>query len=171
MSRKRFLLLLIFCAALFLGLQRGYIMIRDRHEELLNNKINGGVAAWVINLITPSEQVVMDDGMMNGKVDISKGCEGFEVMILLVSVMAVYPMRLRHKLTGIVLGCILVYGLNIIRIVSLYYLYMYASDIFELFHLLVWQAIIILIAWVYFMIWIDRPGATPPARGSASSAG
>jgi len=162
MSRLYFVRLLLTCAVLFLVLQRLYVWVRSNHEVFLNDRLNGVPSVWLINQLAPDENVVAADGrLVNGRggdVNIKKGCEGFEVAILLVSVLAVYPMAWRRRLLGILLGVLLIYGLNIIRIVSLYYLWSYHPRVFELFHLTVWQAIIILLAWLFFIVWIDRAG-------------
>lgn len=159
MSRSHFLRFLVIAAVLFLVLQRGYVEIRKTHERFLNDTLNGSVSAWLINTISPSRRVTVVDGALSGggrAVDIKKGCEGFEVMILLVSILAAYPMRWRMKLAGIFLGSLLIYLVNIIRITSLYYITWLYPNQFEFFHITVWQTVIVLLASLFFMFWINR---------------
>jgi exosortase/archaeosortase family protein len=74
-------------------------------------------------------------------------------------------MRPRMKLAGIAIGALLIYLVNIIRIVSLYYLRVHRPDIFELFHATFWQAAIVVMAWLFFMFWVGKYGAkTEPGR-------
>jgi exosortase/archaeosortase family protein len=61
--------------------------------------------------------------------------------------------------------------LNLVRIISLYYLQRWNSVWFEWFHLYLWQALIILDALVFWLIWLrwlprgselgDPPATTP----------
>ena len=174
MQRPRFILFLVTAAVLFLVLQRLYVHVRNNHESFLNDTLNGAPSAFVINTLTPDENVAVSDGNIsrNGAqaVNIKKGCEGFEVAILLVSVMAAFPMPWRRKVLGVVLGVLLVHVLNIVRIVSLYYLSIYRPKLFQLFHVTVWQAVIILLAMLFFFFWIDRvPAAAPEPKKKPAS--
>jgi exosortase/archaeosortase family protein len=62
-------------------------------------------------------------------------------------------------------------GLNIVRIISLFYLGQWNYDVFEWAHLYVWQALIMLDVLIVWLLWvrtlpkIDRsgPGDPPPS--------
>ena len=162
-SRHSFGVFILLAAVLFLALQQSYLRLREIHEERINDALNGRPSAALINLLTPGWQVSAVDGRLAGRrasIEIKKGCEGVEAMFLLAAVLLAYPMAWRRKSAGVVLGCLLLYALNLLRIVSLYYLSVLRPGWFNLFHVAVWQAVIVLSGWLFFMFWIRRePGA------------
>lgn len=153
-------------AVLFVVLQRGYVRIRQSHEEFINAGLNGAPSVRVINTLTPAWRVSLEGGALTGSrssIDIKKGCEGFEVMILLAAVLAACPIPWRARVAGILLGCVMIYLLNILRIVSLYYISFLAPGLFDFAHVTLWQTAIIFSALLYVAWWIRRAGrvATP----------
>ncbi len=54
-------------------------------------------------------------------------------------------------------------ALNIVRIVSLFYLGQWNRHWFEWFHLYLWQALIVLDALVVFLVWLRSLPRTAPA--------
>lgn len=101
-------------------------------------------------------------------VSIERVCNGVEAVIILVSAMVAFPSRIRHKLIGIVLGTLAIQALNLVRIISLYYLNQWDDHWFEWFHSYIWQALIVLDALVVFLVWLRylprerRDDAAPP---------
>ena len=79
---------------------------------------------------------------------------------------------------GLAAGIVAVQALNIVRVISLFYLGQWNFDVFEWAHLYVWQALIMLDVLVVWMVWVrllprsDRPGGGPagPAGGSTAPA-
>jgi exosortase H (IPTLxxWG-CTERM-specific) len=64
------------------------------------------------------------------------------------------------------IGIIAVQGLNIVRVISLFYLGQWNFNVFEWAHLYVWQALIMLDVLVVWLLWIrtlPRPEADLPA--------
>ncbi len=87
-------------------------------------------------------------------VSIEPGCNGVEAVIILFAAIFAFPAPLKHKLVGFVLGFLAIQGLNLIRIISLFYLGQWSHTWFEWFHLYLWQALIILDALVVWLIWL-----------------
>lgn len=102
-------------------------------------------------------------------VSIERVCNGVEAVIILVSAMVAFPSRIKHKLIGIVLGTLAIQALNLVRIISLYYLNQWDDHWFEWFHSYIWQALIVLDALVVFLVWLRylprerRDDAAPPS--------
>lgn len=99
-------------------------------------------------------------------VSIERVCNGIEAVIILVSAMIAFPARWQHKLVGVVLGTLAIQALNLVRIISLYYLHQWNSVWFEWFHSYIWQALIVLDALVMFLLWL-RYLPRPPVQESA----
>ena len=87
-------------------------------------------------------------------IEIERGCNGIEAMIVLAAAVLAFPAPLWHKLIGLAVGFVAIQGLNILRIISLFYLGQWSLTAFEWFHLYIWQALIILDALVVWLIWL-----------------
>jgi len=99
-------------------------------------------------------------------IEIVAGCNGVEAVLILVSAVLAFPAPWKHRLIGIGLGFVAIQALNLVRIISLFYLHEHAPVWFEWFHLYLWQALIILDALVFWLIWLRwLPRASAPAPG------
>jgi exosortase H (IPTLxxWG-CTERM-specific) len=87
-------------------------------------------------------------------ISIERGCNGVEAVIILVSAMLAFPAPWKHRLIGIGLGFLAIQALNLVRIISLFYLGQWSQTWFDWFHLYLWQALIVLDALVAFLIWL-----------------
>ena len=88
-------------------------------------------------------------------INISKGCDGLAPIALLVAGILIYPSKWKYKWPGILVGTGLLILLNLIRIVSLYFVGRYIPNLFDLMHIEVWQAIFIIIAVALWLIWLN----------------
>lgn len=99
-------------------------------------------------------------------VSIEAGCNGIEALIVLVAAILAFPAPVLHKLAGIAAGAILVQGLNILRVVSLFYLGQWNQAVFEWAHLYLWQALIMLDVLVVWLVWIRLLPREPAPRAA-----
>ncbi|CAH1386868.1 exosortase H [Candidatus Nitrotoga sp. M5] len=97
-------------------------------------------------------------------VAIEAGCNAVEACIVLAAAILAFPSPWRHKILGLVLGMIAVQALNILRIISLFYLGQWRMDAFEFAHLYLWQGLIMLDVLVVWLIWIRTMPIDSPAR-------
>jgi len=99
-------------------------------------------------------------------VSIEPGCNGVEALIILFAAIFAFPAPLKHKLIGFAIGFVAIQSLNLVRIISLFYMGQWNMTWFNWFHLYLWQALIILDALVVWLIWLrllpPRPGAGTP---------
>jgi exosortase H (IPTLxxWG-CTERM-specific) len=86
-------------------------------------------------------------------VDVKNGCNGLEAVIILAAAVVAFPATLRQRLIGLAAGFIVIEVLNLVRVVSLYWLGVHRPAIFELFHAAVWQTALILVAVGLFVSW------------------
>jgi exosortase H (IPTLxxWG-CTERM-specific) len=96
-------------------------------------------------------------------VSIEAGCNGVEATIVLVAAILAFPASWKNKLLGMVIGIIAVQGLNIIRVISLFYLGQWNFNVFEWAHLYVWQALIMLDVMVVWLLWVRTLPRDAPA--------
>jgi exosortase H (IPTLxxWG-CTERM-specific) len=87
-------------------------------------------------------------------VQIAAGCNGVEAVIVLFAAIFAFPSSFKHKLYGFLLGFFAIQALNLVRIISLYYLLQWDKNWFDWFHLYLWQALIILDALIVWLIWL-----------------
>jgi exosortase H (IPTLxxWG-CTERM-specific) len=87
-------------------------------------------------------------------VSIEAGCNGIEAAIVLIAVMLAFPAPWLHRLYGILAGLAAVQVLNLVRIVSLFYLGQWNMRAFEWAHLYVWQGLIMLDVLIVALLWL-----------------
>ncbi|MDR3389205.1 MAG: exosortase H [Rudaea sp.] len=105
----------------------------------------------------------------NSGIEIVAGCNGVEAVLILVSAVLAFPAPWKHKLVGVALGFLAIQTLNLVRIISLYYLHAWNQVWFEWFHLYLWQALIIFDALVFWLVWLRwLPREREPAARAAA---
>ena len=122
----------------------------------------GGLMRLVDHDVSVHGNIIASNGGF--AIAIERGCNGVEAVIVLVAAMLAYPARWRERLIGIGVGFVCVQILNMVRIVSLYYLGNWNRDWFDWFHLYVWQALIVVDALVVFLLWLAWLRRRQPAQ-------
>lgn len=89
-------------------------------------------------------------------INVVDGCNGIYATAILVSGVIAYPASIRYKFYGIVFGFTAVFLVNLIRVISLFYMGLHFPDIFQEVHVYVWQPIIILWAIVVWNFWSKK---------------
>jgi exosortase family protein XrtM len=116
-------------------------------------------AAFIINLLTPAEHVVVYGTELTSRYvafSIISGCEGMAGIVLIISAVTAANVRLKRKLKGLLYGVTFIYLLNTFRIVGLYYVMRYCDSAFNFAHYFVGQTVIIVMGCVFFILWISR---------------
>lgn len=104
-------------------------------------------------------------------VSIEPGCNGVEALIILFAAMFAFPAPLKNKLVGFAIGFVAIQVLNLVRIISLFYLGQWNMTWFNWFHLYLWQALIILDALVVWLIWLRTLPRGPAGGGPGHGPG
>jgi exosortase/archaeosortase family protein len=87
-------------------------------------------------------------------ISIRKGCDALAPIAIFGSVLLAYPAAIKPKIKAVILGVFTLFGINIIRIISLFMFQIHAPDLFDLMHLVVWQGIFIFLALMLCFYWI-----------------
>ncbi|MFH1746415.1 MAG: exosortase H [Planctomycetota bacterium] len=98
------------------------------------------------------------------QVHIKRGCEAIEPSALFAAAVLAFPAPWRRRLMGVLLGVLLLAIINLVRIVSLYYVGVHAPRIFEAMHVEVWQPVFIalaLVLWILWALWATKPKKAP----------
>ncbi len=105
------------------------------------------ISAYLVKLFDPNVAAagkVLRSTTNGFAVSIEAGCNGVEATIVLLAAILSFPAPWKSKLIGLVAGTIAVQGLNVVRVISLFYLGPWDFQVFEWAHLYVWQALIML---------------------------
>jgi len=116
-----------------------------------------GLSAWLVKMFDPgviSQGIVLRDAESGFAVAIQAGCNGVEATIVLIAAMLAFPSPWRLKFIGIGVGFIAIQFMNLLRIITLFYLGQWNHTAFEWAHLYIWQALIMLDVLVVFLIWL-----------------
>ncbi len=87
-------------------------------------------------------------------VSIEAGCNGVEAAIVLIAAVVAFPARPLQKATAIVTGFLAIQAMNILRIISLFYLGQWRMDVFSWTHLYLWPVLIMLDVLVVFLLYL-----------------
>ena len=115
------------------------------------------ISTWLVTLFDGQVEATgrVMRSLTNGfGVSIEKGCNGIEATIVLVAAMLAFPSPWKYKIIGILSGFVAVQALNVVRVISLFYLGQWNMTAFEWAHLYIWQALIMLDVLIVFLIWI-----------------
>ena len=129
----------------------------EKYDILPFTSLVADFSAWLVQMF--DDNVIAVSNVIRDKttgfgVRIERGCNGVEALIILFSAIFAFPAPLKNKIIGFVIGFFAIQGLNIVRIVSLFYLGQWNQVAFEWFHLYLWQALIILDALVVWLVWL-----------------
>ncbi len=117
-------------------------------------------ASWTssgLNLLGASTRV---DGTILASdsfaVDIVAECTAVGPLVLFMGAVLAYPSPWRSRLRGFLLGLVVITAVNLIRIMSLFWIGSSFPEYLDVAHLLVWQSAIILLAIVLWLFWVER---------------
>jgi len=101
-------------------------------------------------------------------VSIEAGCNGIEATIVLIAAVIAFPAGWRARLAAIGLGFLAIQLMNLLRIISLFYLGNWNTNMFTWIHLYLWPALImldVLIVFIVYLRYLSRPQAAPETAG------
>ena len=87
-------------------------------------------------------------------VSIEAGCNGVEAAIVLIAAVVAFPAQPLQKVAAIVTGFLAIQAMNILRIISLFYLGQWRMDVFSWTHLYLWPVLIMLDVLVVFLFYL-----------------
>ncbi len=133
------------------------------------------VNAWLANavLLAFGQHTTVSDVTIRSHefaVSIRRGCDAVEPAWFFCAAVLAFPAPWRLKPAAIVIGAGVIFALNLVRIVSLFYIGRYLPASFGPAHLEIWPAVFIVLALVLWIVWIrsalpDR--AAKPTHASA----
>ena len=118
-------------------------------------RLSGAVASFFDADVVAQGSLLLDRRNGSG-VSIEAGCNGVEACLMLIAAMLAFPTGWRQKLKGVAIGVVAVQAVNVLRVISLFYLLRWDAEVFNFAHLYLWQALIMLDVLVVWLLWIRR---------------
>jgi exosortase/archaeosortase family protein len=158
-ARSRWLVLLTFLVV-FAVLQAAWTAARDTQvERLVIDRTTVAPAVLVISAVTPHVGAVAEGSRiraLGGGINILHGCDGLDTLFLLFAGLVAAPMGWRRRLSGMFVGTALVYVLNQLRILGLFYALRSDPQLFELLHGTALPLILVAAVALFFLAWTGR---------------
>jgi exosortase H (IPTLxxWG-CTERM-specific) len=115
------------------------------------------ISAAIVTLFDPHVAAygkILQSTSSGFAVTIEAGCNGVEAAIVLIAAMLAFPAPWKHRLIGVLAGLLAVQALNIVRVISLFYIGQWNMQVFEWAHWYLWQMLIMLDVLIVWLVWI-----------------
>lgn len=87
-------------------------------------------------------------------VKVDNGCSGLEAVILICAAVLAFPTTWKLRLIGVLACSAAIIGVNLIRIISLFYIGQHSMEWFEWAHLYAWDILIMVDGVIAILLWI-----------------
>jgi exosortase/archaeosortase family protein len=114
----------------------------------------------VLNLIGQHNRV---DGVTlssggRSAITVVSTCSGFDFLSFFSAAILVFPVPFAKKMAGLVIGIPLLLALNLVRIMSLFFVQVHYPGVFDLVHEEVWAFILIIATIALYVVWMKWAG-------------
>ena len=129
-------------------------------------KICSSLVVWFDETASAQGKVLWNTATGFG-VSIEAGCNGIEACIVLFAAIIAFPSSWRHKIMGFLVGFVAIQALNVVRVISLFYLGQWNMSVFNFAHEFLWQGLIMLDVLIVWLLWVragskERAANEPP---------
>jgi exosortase/archaeosortase family protein len=160
----RFVLVFLVC---FAGLTAAFEATRgSAFERFVIEGLVLTPTAFLINTVTPGEHLELRGRTLHSagsELHVTRGCEGVELILLLLSGIGAFPATLGQRCRGVLWGGALAYALAVTRLMVLHYTLRYTPTLWEPLHGLVMSLVPVMLLAVFFFYWSGSNRAAKPA--------
>jgi exosortase H (IPTLxxWG-CTERM-specific) len=157
--------LLLFCAYLVLGFALQVMPVVDREFIVpflsVVASVSGGLISLFGGAVTVANDVIQSP-VTGFAVRVDNGCSGLEAVILICAAVLAFPTNWKMRAVGVVACSFAILGVNLIRIISLFYIGQYSMEWFEWAHLYAWDILIMVDGVVALILWVRFALARSP---------
>ncbi len=122
------------------------------------------VAAWTASWTSEGLNLLGTSTTVRGTIlssdsfaaNIVAECTAVGPLVLFIGAVIAYPAPLKAKTVGALIGLVVLTAVNLLRIMSLFWIGSAYPEYLDVAHLLVWQTAIILLAIVLWLFWVER---------------
>lgn len=137
-------------------------------------RVNARLSAAVIGVFEESLTVMGKRiSSPRGALVIERGCDAIEPSALFLAGVLAFPAAFAMKLPGMLIGTLCLMVLNLVRIISLFYVQIYYPRAFHIMHVDVWQSLFVFLAiaaWVWWALWATKPRSVSGDAPSSATA-
>lgn len=154
-AQLRFLLLF---AAIYAAFHFLYFQIPDRSLAVAYQGIINKPAAFVINHISAEAHVKASGNRLSSPravLEIVRGCDGSGVFFIVTAAILASGAALKRMLVGLGTSALLVYGLNQLRVIGLYFVVAHRPEWFTALHTYYVPTLLIVIVCIFFAAWLN----------------
>ncbi len=129
--------------------------------------LNAQVSGWILNALGENVRVNKSSISAPGvALAIRHGCDAIFPSALFIAAVVASPVPFVSKIPGMLIGSFVLLTINLLRIISLYYVQLHIPGWFHVMHVDVWQPAFIFLALFFWILWAIRA-----TRGSSSQGG
>jgi exosortase/archaeosortase family protein len=147
-------------AAIFAVLQQVWDALRGGAiERFIVHDLTLLPAARIIDLFNPQIHVVTREFSLRapgGGLNILNGCEGVDILFLVVAAVLVSPVSVSSRMLGLACGIPVVFALNQLRIIALFHAYRFDAGLFDTLHGAVVPIVVIMLVAACFYAWLKH---------------
>jgi exosortase H (IPTLxxWG-CTERM-specific) len=124
-------------------------------------------AGGALNLL--SENVTVEGTRIQSPafaVDVENGCNGLETALLLAAAVLAFPATWKARAIGLLGGFAGIQAINLVRVVSLFWIGRHEPALFSTAHTVIWQSIVVLAGVCLFLLWASRGSGRAEADAS-----
>jgi exosortase H (IPTLxxWG-CTERM-specific) len=156
-SPKRFLLVFGILLVVFYAL----VAIRPVNDHVVVpfTSVVAGISGALLRVL--GEMVAVKGTVIASSsfsVNIENGCNGLETALLLAAAVFAFPASWRQRAVGLLGGFLAIQMINLVRVVTLFWIGVHRSAWFGSAHTLVWQTIVVLFGVGFFVVWANHVG-------------
>jgi exosortase H (IPTLxxWG-CTERM-specific) len=89
-------------------------------------------------------------------VNIENGCNGVETGLLFGAAVLAFPARWSRRLIGLLVGFLAIQVLNLVRVITLFWIGLHRPALFSSSHTVIWQSVVVLFGVLLFLLWASR---------------
>jgi len=149
-----------FCVIFFaciLGFTGGYLFLRK--SSMLNPFLifNTDMAALILKSfgeLIQTDSTTIFSG--NSSFRVISECTSIVPTGIFVSAVIAWQSSSKEKLTGIIMGTIVLFIINMIRIITLFYIGTNFPRFFEVAHYFLWQGLVVLTVLGLWLLWTEK---------------
>ncbi len=155
-STLRFLITYVLLMSFFLVII-GWKPVKNIFD--LNGYFTGflvSITSWIFKLLglfVSSHGTIIN--LKGFSMNVLFGCNGLEAFLIYTVGIIAFPAKIKTKIYGMLFGFIILQVINIIRIVGLGLAGIYMKSSFDFIHIYLAQSVMIVVAVVMFIIWLN----------------
>lgn len=92
-------------------------------------------------------------------VEIENGCNGVETALLFGAAVLAFPAPWQRRLFGLLFGFVAIQLINLVRVVTLFWVGAHRPALFGASHTVLWQSIVVLCGVLLFLVWAAASSA------------